>query len=73
MNQQIRDVKHINTIIDSGDPDVKAYIENIEDEVTWLSENLLLVIEGLDGWEEIESYLKDNLEYYKERDSRTRK
>lgn len=67
-----KDVKHINTIIDAGDPDVKSYIENIEDEVTWLSENLLLVIEGLDGWEEIESYLKDNLEYYKERDSRVR-
>lgn len=73
MNQPIRDVKHINTIIEAGDPDVKAYIENIEDEVTWLTENLLLVIEGLDGWEEIESYLKDNLEYYNERDSRTRK
>lgn len=67
-----KDVKHINTIIDAGAPDVKAYIENIEDEVTWLSENLLLVIEGLDGWEEIESYLKENLEYYKERDSRVR-
>ncbi|HHA1271484.1 TPA: hypothetical protein ACOELQ_001962 [Enterobacter mori] len=70
MTQQYNDIRHINKFIDEGNPEVKAYIEQCEDEITWLSENLLLIAEGLEGWEEVVENLKQDLEFYKERDER---
>lgn len=70
MKPQQNDVRHINKFIDEGNQEVKAYIERREDEITWLSENLLILAEGLEGWEEVVEKLKDDLEYYKERDER---
>lgn len=31
MNKKTNDVKHINPLIDEAHPEIKAYIENIED------------------------------------------
>ncbi|MDM2846696.1 hypothetical protein OGY83_24150 [Citrobacter sp. Cpo090] len=70
MQTYFNDVRHINQYIDNGHPEVKAYIEQREDEITWLSENLLILCEGLEGWEEVEAELKESLEFYKERDAR---
>lgn len=70
MTQQYNDIRHINKFIDEGNPEVKAYIEQREDEITWLAENLLILAEGLEGWEEVVENLKNDLEFYKERDER---
>ncbi|MDH1372015.1 hypothetical protein [Enterobacter kobei] len=70
MTQQYNDIRHINKFIDEGNHEVKAYIEEREDEITWLSENLLILAEGLEGWEEVVENLKNDLEFYKERDER---
>ncbi|ENC1132692.1 hypothetical protein D8768_16180 [Enterobacter hormaechei] len=70
MKQQYNDIRHINKFIDEGHPEVKAYIEEREDEITWLAENLLILAEGLEGWEDVVENLKQDLEFYKERDER---
>jgi archaellum component FlaC len=73
MNEKYHNVEHINPLIDTGHPDIKSYIEQCEDTITWLSENLLLLAEDVEGWEKIVSDIKEQIEYYKERDKRTRK
>ncbi|MGD8204396.1 hypothetical protein [Pantoea sp. FN0305] len=35
------DMRHINEYIDAGHPDVKVYIENLEDHITYLYHQLL--------------------------------
>ncbi|HFG3705956.1 TPA: hypothetical protein ACGGM7_000291 [Escherichia coli] len=70
MKTQYNDVRHINEFINAGNPEVKAYIEEREDEITWLTEHLLILAEGVEGWEEVVENLKQDLEVYKERDKR---
>ncbi|WP_313111826.1 hypothetical protein [Pseudescherichia sp.] len=60
------DKRHINEYIDAGHPDVKQYIENIEDDLdaayAWLLE-----------YEPENEFLLQQIELNKERNERTRK
>jgi len=61
-----QDVRHINEHIDAGHPDVKAYIENIEDMLEWAYGELL-------KYEPDNDFVLEQLELNKERNKRTRK
>ncbi|ELY4636119.1 TPA: hypothetical protein ACQSOI_003800 [Enterobacter hormaechei] len=74
MNKIINDVKHINPLIEEAHPEVKAYIENIEDNLEYYQSLLLQVLEGNDigDAKELMELLTEDLQYYKERNARTR-
>lgn len=74
MNKTTNDVKHINPLIEEVHPEVKAYIENIEDNLEYYQSLLLQVLEGNDigDAKELMELLTEDLHYYKERNARTR-
>ncbi|WP_313128794.1 hypothetical protein [Pseudescherichia vulneris] len=61
-----QDVRHINKHIDAGHPDVKAYIENLEDMLEWAYRELL-------KYEPDNDFVLEQLELNEERNARTRK
>ena len=63
-----RDYRHINELIDSM-PDVKHYIESIENHVAYLYETIL----GLDPDESLIEFITEEMILNNERDKRTRK
>jgi len=70
-----KDVRHINPLIDQGHPEVKAYIESIEDYANWLEEILVYVIEDCDDeyWQQLAADLRESITANEERNERTRK
>ncbi|WP_312282588.1 hypothetical protein [Pseudescherichia sp.] len=61
-----QDVRHINEHIDAGHPDVKAYIENIEDMLEWAYRELL-------KYEPDNDFVLEQIALNAERNERTRK
>jgi len=59
------DVRHINTYINHGNPDVKAYIENLEDLLDWAYRALL-------EYEPNNQFLIEQIILNEERNERTR-
>lgn len=60
-----QDVRHINEHIDVANPEVKAYVENLEDCLDWAYRELL-------KYEPDNDFVLEQLELNKERDKRTR-
>lgn len=61
-----QDVRHINEHIDTGHPDVKAYVENLEDYLDWAYRELL-------KYEPDNDFVLEQLKLNAERNARTRK
>lgn len=61
-----QDMRHINEHIDAGHPDVKAYIENLEDLLDWAYHEVL-------KYEPDNQFIIEQLALDAERSERTRK
>ncbi len=61
-----QDVRHINEHIDAGHPDVRAYIENLEDYLDWAYREVL-------KYEPDNDFVLEQLALNAERNERTRK
>ncbi len=61
-----QDVRHINEHIDAGHPEIKTYIENLEDLLDWAYREVL-------KYEPDNQYIIEQLSLNVERNERTRK